>query len=93
LAIDYIEHDKNIEAYYIKLPTYLNLSVVCVKLGEFKNAVDFADKALQIDPNNVKGYFRKAQARSAFGNLEEAKEELEKALKIDPGNSDILNEL
>jgi len=92
-AIDYVEQDSSPEALELKVPTYLNLSAVCTKLGEFKKAVENADHALKIDPKNVKAYFRKAAAHQAFGELQLAKEDLQKGLEIDPSNNDLLNEM
>jgi len=92
-AIDYLESDTSPEAIGLKIPTYLNLSAVCVKLDEFKKAIENADHALKIDPNNVKAYFRRAAAKQAFGQLEEAKQDLKSALGLDPNNHDILREM
>jgi len=92
-TIDYLDSDTSAEAKALKIPTYLNLSAVCIKLSEFAKAIQNAEAALKLDQNNVKAYFRLAQAKSNFGLLEEAKTCLRKALQVEPGNKEISQEL
>lgn len=78
----------------VKIPLLLNSSVCHLK-KEPRNAqaaLESAKKALEIDPNNVKGLFRRAQAHAALKEYDEAKKDLLDALKIDPTNTDIRNE-
>ncbi|EPB67347.1 peptidyl-prolyl cis-trans isomerase, FKBP-type [Ancylostoma ceylanicum] len=54
---------------------------------EYERSMDPAQKkALEQSPNNVKALYRKAGARVAMSDLEEAKEIYEKILEIDPEN-------
>ena len=92
-VIDYIESDSSKESKELLIQTYLNLSMVCSKLAEFKKAIEYADKALAIDSRNVKAYYRRANAQSLFGSYEDARSDLKKALEVEPGNKDIIAEL
>ncbi|KHJ75550.1 tetratricopeptide repeat protein [Oesophagostomum dentatum] len=68
------------------LAAYLNLSLTSSKMGEHLECIKYCDKALEQSPNNVKALYRKAGARLAMSDLEEAKQIYEKVLEIDPEN-------
>ena len=53
-------------------------------LGKYQEAIEWYDKALKIDPNNVFALNNKGLALSNLGKYEEAIEWFDKALKIDP---------
>jgi len=76
----------------LKISLLLNKAASALKIPQPDIALESADKALAIDPKNVKGLFRRAQARAAQKEFDEAKKDLLEALKIEPNNTDIRNE-
>ncbi len=53
---------------------------------DFKGAIDDFNKALMIDPNNVRILINIALAYGFNGDLKDARKSLKKAVKIDPTN-------
>lgn len=49
-------------------------------------------QALELDPNNVKGYVRRGKALTELDDWEAAKAAFAKATKIDPNNPDVKRE-
>ena len=70
----------------LKLPIQLNLAQCYIKQRKYKDAIKQCDKALEIEPANVKALFRKGKAFNALDDWEEATRNLKKALEIDPKN-------
>lgn len=68
---------------------WLNLAACQLRNKNFKMAAVNCSKALNIDPNNVKGLFRRAQCNVKTGNEYAAVVDLEQALALEPGNHDI----
>lgn len=54
----------------------------------FDKALGYAEKALLIKPNSVKGNYRKALALIELGGLDDAQNALEMVLKEEPENGD-----
>ena len=92
-ATDYIDQDESKEAKDLMLGLNLNLSLCCTKLIEYHKAIEYATKALDINMHSTKAYFRRAQAKSAFGQHEEAIADLKIALEIEPDNNDVKKEI
>nr|CAG4716696.1 unnamed protein product [Naegleria fowleri] len=61
---------------------YNNLSAIYLKQEQFSKAINKCNKALELDNQNIKSYFRKAQALQSLGELEEAKATLEECLNV-----------
>ena len=55
-------------------------------LSKYQEAIEWYDKALKIDPNNILALNNKGLALSNLGKYQEAIEWYDKALKIDPNN-------
>ena len=68
---------------------WLNLAACQLRYHNFKMAAVNCTKALNIDPNNVKGLFRRAQSNMKTGNEHAAVVDLEQALALEPGNREI----
>jgi len=68
---------------------WLNLAACQLRYQNYKVAAVNCTKALGIDPNNVKGLFRRAQCNMKTGNEHIAVVDLEKALALEPGNREI----
>jgi cytochrome c-type biogenesis protein CcmH/NrfG len=55
--------------------------------GAGARAIQFADEAVKIDPNNPRPHVTRAVAMLASGNLAEALRSVERALALDPGST------
>lgn len=81
----------------MKTSLYLNSALLNNKLGKHSQAVEDATKALEIEgigeKDKGKALFRRAQARSAKKNDEEAVRDLEEALKMVPGDAAVVKDL
>jgi tetratricopeptide (TPR) repeat protein len=56
--------------------------------NEYEHAIDYYEKALQIDPDNAYVLFSKGEALGKLGKYEEAIKYYDKALEINPKNGD-----
>ncbi|KAE9416715.1 hypothetical protein Angca_004347 [Angiostrongylus cantonensis] len=89
---DILEYEKNMDPDQTKvrndllLAAYLNLSLTASKMGENVDCIKYCDKALELSPDNVKALYRKAGARTALCDLDEAKSIYETILRTDPEN-------
>ena len=63
---------------------YNNKCLALINQNRFNEAIECYDKALKINPNNVKAWNNKAFALHNLNRLDEAIECYDKALKIDP---------
>ena len=68
---------------------WLNLAACQLRYHNFKMAAVNCSKALDINPNNVKGLYRRAQCNIKLGNDHVAIIDLEQALALEPGNREI----
>lgn len=69
---------------------YSNRSYAYFNLKQFYYALCDADKVIELRPDFVKGYFRKAEALKSTFQFEDALINYGRALKLDPHNSIIL---
>ncbi|KAL4630922.1 inactive peptidyl-prolyl cis-trans isomerase FKBP6 [Arapaima gigas] len=74
-----------------KLPILLNLSLTLLRLCKPHRALEFGQKALEIDPQNTKALFRCAQACLETNDYEKAQDFLLMAQAKKPFDSDINN--
>jgi FK506-binding protein 4/5 len=56
-----LKDEKAKERDALLLASQLNQAMCYLKLEDFKNAREMSDKALELDPKNDKGLFRKGQ--------------------------------
>jgi len=78
----------------LKLPCLTNLAAVQLMHKDFRECIASCDKALELDPRNVKAALRHAKAKDGCGEVAEAREELNWILKeLDPKNADAIAEL
>lgn len=56
-----LDDEKKAESQKVLLAGHLNLSMVYLKLKDSSSARDHATKAIDMDPSNVKAYFRRGQ--------------------------------
>jgi FKBP-type peptidyl-prolyl cis-trans isomerase len=74
----------------LKKAVSLNQSAAALKQGEWALAKEAATKALDVDPANAKGLYRRAQALAQLGELVEAEQDVRAALDADPTSADVL---
>eukprot|EP01004_Peranema_trichophorum_P005581 NODE_4436_length_1168_cov_55.278469_g3921_i0.p1 GENE.NODE_4436_length_1168_cov_55.278469_g3921_i0~~NODE_4436_length_1168_cov_55.278469_g3921_i0.p1 ORF type:complete len:337 (+),score=79.87 NODE_4436_length_1168_cov_55.278469_g3921_i0:54-1064(+) len=92
-AIRYLEFNVDPEVQTAvsekKIPCYSNAAMCYLKLKNWKRARYMCDKLLNIDPNNVKGLFRRATALKELDELEEAEKDVLEARRLDPEDAAI----
>ncbi|SCU95227.1 LANO_0E09692g1_1 [Lachancea nothofagi CBS 11611] len=66
---------------------YSNRAACELELNNFRRCINDCKLALQINPQNIKCYYRVARAFHSLGNYDEAKQTLEFGLQLDPGNA------
>ncbi|CAD8202342.1 unnamed protein product [Paramecium octaurelia] len=74
---------ENLSAFSMK-------SLTLKSLGQFAEAITWADKALNIDPNHIKSLYCKAKCLYMLDKYEESQEWVEKVLKYDPNHVNAL---
>jgi len=72
-----------------KIPCYSNSAACYLKLNQNAEALAVCDKALELDPKNVKVLFRKAQAQCNSKDYEDSIKTLREALTYDSDNKEI----
>eukprot|EP00744_Colponema_vietnamica_P008365 GILI01011935.1.p1 GENE.GILI01011935.1~~GILI01011935.1.p1 ORF type:complete len:328 (+),score=76.04 GILI01011935.1:474-1457(+) len=77
----------------LKLSCLSNTCVCRAKLGEWREVVLSANKALELDKENVKVLFRRGQAMLETGEWEAAREDLTRVKELDPENREVKVEL
>ena len=65
----------------LELTIYTNITMCCLKLEEFSDAIRYTDKALRVDPKSWKAYLRRGQAYIGLEDATKAKEALNNAEK------------
>jgi len=68
------------------LAGYLNLAACYLKLENYPEVIQNCEKALEIDPKNSKGLFRKGQAHLGLKDYEVAKDYFTQVLQTDETN-------
>ena len=76
-----------------KTPLHLNLSVCYLKLEEVSKSIKHAEKAIELDDSNAKGYFRLGQAFDAIDNLSLAHANFYRAAQLNPNDKGIRQEI
>ncbi|XP_063399593.1 peptidyl-prolyl cis-trans isomerase FKBP4-like isoform X2 [Mytilus trossulus] len=77
----------------LMLATHLNIAMCELKVGDFSEAREECNKALEIDPKSVKAYFRRATAYFQVHDHESAKADYEKVLELEPENKAAKNQI
>jgi molecular chaperone DnaK (HSP70) len=77
----------------ILLSCYLNIASCSVKLQKWRNAVNNATSALELDEGNAKALFRRGQAYNGMNEFPAAKRDLERALELSGGDAGVKAEL
>lgn len=77
----------------IRLLVLLNLGACHLHLKDYRQAERCCTRALDIDGNSIKGYYRRARARDGLGNATGALKDVERALALNPAGEDERNSL
>ncbi|CAO2822434.1 unnamed protein product [Amaranthus hypochondriacus] len=94
-AVKFIEYDSTFsdeekkQAKSLKVTCNLNNAACKLKLKDYKQAEKLCTKVLELDSNNVKALYRRAQAYIQLVDLDLAEIDIKKALEIDPHNRDV----
>ena len=93
------KYDQAISLYYDLLAEQSNdrlrnnlVEALCIKgdnmllRAEFKNALTYFDKAVEVDPNSAKAYFGLAKAHDSLNFRDRANEYYQKAIELAPDN-------
>lgn len=89
------QNDENLkhDIESLKCLCHLNLAA-CQLLGtNMRGAIKNCADALEIEPNNVKAFYRRSQAYAKLKEYELAIDDLKKAAELDPGNRSIAKAL
>ena len=73
----------------LKSQLYSNLSACQLKSFNYKMAILNCNKCLDLDSNNVKALFRRAQSYMYMNEFEKSLDDMNIALKFDPDNKEI----
>ncbi|CAL1278681.1 unnamed protein product [Larinioides sclopetarius] len=65
---------------------HLNVAACYLKLEKFGDVIEHSEKALEIQPKNPKGHFRRGKAYISLQEFEKAKENFMRVLEYDPSN-------
>ena len=88
----YLEYDSAFsdeekkQAKALKISCNLNNAACTLKLKLYKQAEKLCTKVLELDSNNVKAFYRRAQAYIQLVDLDLAEADIKKALDIEPEN-------
>jgi FK506-binding protein 4/5 len=94
-AAKYIEYDTSFseeekkQSKPLKITCNLNNAACKLKLKDYTQAEKLCTKVLEIESQNVKALYRRAQAYIQTADLELAEIDIKKALEIDPNNRDV----
>ncbi|XP_074264019.1 70 kDa peptidyl-prolyl isomerase-like isoform X2 [Silene latifolia] len=94
-AADYISEDvafsddeqKQVKA--LRVQCWLNGAACNIKLDNFQQVIKLCSKVLDVEVNNVKALYRRAQAFMVNADLYLAELDIKKALEVDPENREV----
>lgn len=97
-AIDYITIDgaftpeQKAQAKTMKASCNLNIAAVKIFEKDYKKAIYFCNKSMELEPSNPKAFLRRAKAYKLDDQWDLALKDVERALEFDPGNAEAMKE-
>mmetsp|Transcript_34068 Transcript_34068/g.59406 ORF Transcript_34068/g.59406 Transcript_34068/m.59406 type:complete len:401 (-) Transcript_34068:1180-2382(-) len=95
-ALTWIEADRSegdaqhaVDLRATKAALYSNAAMCQLKSEAWESCIDYCNKALELQPSNVKVLFRKAQAQFNFKQLEPANQTCQAALALEPNSLEV----
>ncbi|KAH3767505.1 peptidyl-prolyl cis-trans isomerase FKBP4 [Pelomyxa schiedti] len=98
-ALEFIDSDikmseeEKAKAKKLKLPCYLNIAACKIATKEWNEVLENCKKALDLDPRNPRGIFRRGKAYAAIGEWDSAERDFNEVLLQQPTNADARKEL
>ncbi|XP_014790271.2 inactive peptidyl-prolyl cis-trans isomerase FKBP6 [Octopus bimaculoides] len=77
----------------LRLLVLLNMALCCLRLNNAPKAITYCQKALAIDKNNAKAFYRLGQAYQMLGKYNEAVTNLKLAQKLRPTDPNVSQQL
>mmetsp|Transcript_18257 Transcript_18257/g.42541 ORF Transcript_18257/g.42541 Transcript_18257/m.42541 type:complete len:576 (+) Transcript_18257:153-1880(+) len=80
----------------LKVRCALSRSLCCIRSGQFRSALEALESVLEEQPHNIKGLYRRAQARLGLEELDSAEQDAKSVLHLQPANTearDLLREI
>ncbi|KAJ6253266.1 fk506-binding protein [Anaeramoeba flamelloides] len=87
------EEEEKTKLIDLKKTLHLNLAMTLIMKKYDQQALDHCDQALKIEPNNVKGLYRKAICQGNLIKYDDAIKTLQAGLKFHPENEAMLEKL
>uniref|UniRef100_A0A0P4WFD0 peptidylprolyl isomerase n=1 Tax=Scylla olivacea TaxID=85551 RepID=A0A0P4WFD0_SCYOL len=81
-----LDDEKKAESQSVLLAGHLNLSMVYLKLKDYSSVLEHATKAVGMDSNSVKAYFRRGQAHLSMGDPILAQKDFQSCLNLEQNN-------
>ncbi|KAG2483840.1 hypothetical protein HYH03_017296, partial [Edaphochlamys debaryana] len=94
-AVSLVQYDKSFSedlkagSREVKKSCWLNLAQLDLKKQHWKDALRQCNNVLELDSQNVKALYRRAQANMGLQDLFEAEQDLKKATYAEPNNADV----
>lgn len=92
-AVEIVEWDQSPRRRDLKVVALYNLAQTLAKQKKFVSAMEKINWAINLKPEQAKGYFRKAGVFLAMSEFDRALEELQKAKKIEPSNPEVASQI
>jgi len=77
----------------LEIQALTNILVVKTKMKDWNDVIEMSDKALEMEPNNIKALFFRGRAYLNLQEYVKAIEIFDKILSIEPDNKDVLKEV
>ena len=84
------------QTYFIsklKCQCHLNLAACFLKSEDYNKVTEHCTSALELEPDNLKGLFRRGQAYAKLHEYEKAKKDFTEAQGLDQENKAVINQL
>ena len=77
----------------LKCQCHLNLAACYLKSEDYNKVTEHCTSALELEPENVKGLFRRGQAYAKLHEYDKAKQDFTKAQGLDQENKAVTNQI